>query len=440
MTDQKCPLCGKTAEFRLADPHRRISRVTCARCGRYDLTMAAQLEMESPDLKQHDRAMLSGVTREHSEQDNPITFCSSDYEPNGERVGFGIAEILSTMIPRSTPDRIDRALLSLAHNRQLGARVRLDESKDWPLFFAADSEAMNLIVKHVVDSGLLNEVVHWDQGGGEYALTVEGWARVDELRARIPPESDAAMASNGMPATDAETRQRLLYEFYRIWQGPPRSPASTIHEAAERLGLPGEQCLRNAKLLREKGLLESRPTGQGCPDRWRITASGVEWVERREREPHQGTQRQPHRATHQQKTWDVFICHASEDKESFVHGLAEAMRDAGLKVWYDEFSLRWGDSLRRSIDRGLAASRYGIVVLSPAFFEKQWPQIELDGLVQREVNGESIILPIWHNVGRDDVAHYSLPLAGRKAVCSAQGINEIAEEAVRRMKGNEAAP
>lgn len=66
--------------------------------------------------------------------------------------------------------------------------------------------------------------------------------------------------------------------------------------------------------------------------------------------------------------WDLFISHASEDKESFVRPLAHFLRELGLKVWYDEFTLSVGDSLSRSIDNGLARSRYGVVVISPAFF------------------------------------------------------------------------
>jgi len=72
--------------------------------------------------------------------------------------------------------------------------------------------------------------------------------------------------------------------------------------------------------------------------------------------------------------WDVFICHASEDKDSFVRPLAMGLQEAQLKVWYDEFTLNAGDSLRRSIDKGLAGSRWGLVVLSPYFFAKEWPQ------------------------------------------------------------------
>jgi hypothetical protein len=82
--------------------------------------------------------------------------------------------------------------------------------------------------------------------------------------------------------------------------------------------------------------------------------------------------------------FDVFISHASEDKETFVRPLAEALVARNLRPWYDEFTLRPGDSLRRSIDHGLLISQTGVVVLSPAFFRKRWPNYELDGLVQLE--------------------------------------------------------
>ncbi len=136
--------------------------------------------------------------------------------------------------------------------------------------------------------------------------------------------------------------------------------------------------------------------------------------------------------------WDIFICHASEDKETFVRPLAEALQKAQLRVWYDEFSLTLGDSLRRSIDKGLRESRFGVVVLSSSFFEKHWPQIELDGLAQREVDGQKVILPIWHNLRREDVLKNSPTLADRVAVESIRGIEAVVNEVVRVIQGAQA--
>lgn len=131
--------------------------------------------------------------------------------------------------------------------------------------------------------------------------------------------------------------------------------------------------------------------------------------------------------------WDVFVCHASEDKEDFVQGLADALRSAGLRVWYDNFTLRIGDSLRRSIDRGLSKSRFGVVVLSTSFFAKEWPQKELDGLTQRERSGHKVILPIWHDVDQADVAARSPTLADRVAAKSSQGLETVVRSIVEAM-------
>ena len=116
-----------------------------------------------------------------------------------------------------------------------------------------------------------------------------------------------------------------------------------------------------------------------------------------------------------ESVFDVFICHTTEDKADVVRPLATALRDAGLRVWYDEFELKIGDSLRRKIDRGLAASRFGVVVLSQAFFGRRWPEYELDGLVTQAVSGEQVLLPVWHNITKHEVMEYSPSLADRVA-------------------------
>src|SRR5262249_4785859 len=125
--------------------------------------------------------------------------------------------------------------------------------------------------------------------------------------------------------------------------------------------------------------------------------------------------------------WDVFICHASEDKRRIAARLANHLQEKGLRVWYDEWTLHIGDSLRRRIDEGLAESRFGIVILSQHFFKKRWRQHELDGLVQREARGESVILPVWHGVGREEVEKYSLTLAHRVAGSTAEGFPRLAD-------------
>ncbi len=129
------------------------------------------------------------------------------------------------------------------------------------------------------------------------------------------------------------------------------------------------------------------------------------------------------------QVWDVFISHASEDKDAVARPLAAALRERGVTVWLDETELRIGDSLRRKIDEGLANSSFGIVIFSRAFFAKGWPQYELDGLVTRSVSGEQTILPIWHEITKDEVMSQSPSLAGSVARSTTQfTIEEIAEE------------
>lgn len=129
------------------------------------------------------------------------------------------------------------------------------------------------------------------------------------------------------------------------------------------------------------------------------------------------------------QTHDVFISHASEDKDDFVRPLANALISHGLNVWYDEMTLRIGDSLRQKIDKGLANSRVGLVVLSPSFIKKGWTNYELDGIVTRAVSGEQVLLPIWHNITKQQVVDFSPSLADKVARSTAtHTIDEIAIE------------
>jgi len=131
------------------------------------------------------------------------------------------------------------------------------------------------------------------------------------------------------------------------------------------------------------------------------------------------------------RSFDVFISHASEDKDEVVRPLAHALQAGGLTVWYDEFELRIGDSLRRKIDHGLARSRFGIVVFSKAFLSKGWTNYELDGIVTKSVSGEQLLLPIWHNVTKKEIMDFSPSLADKVArSTSIHTVEEIAEEIV----------
>ncbi len=123
---------------------------------------------------------------------------------------------------------------------------------------------------------------------------------------------------------------------------------------------------------------------------------------------------------------DVFISYASEERDSVAKPLAELLTSLEVSVWYDQFDLKIGDSLRRKVEEGLAKCKFGIVILSPSFFKKHYPNIELDGLAQKEIEGEKVILPIWVNVDEKQVRQFSLPLADRIAAQWDDGIVPVA--------------
>lgn len=125
--------------------------------------------------------------------------------------------------------------------------------------------------------------------------------------------------------------------------------------------------------------------------------------------------------------YDLFISHASEDKEVFVRPLAYELHKLSIKVWYDEFSLSPGDSLSKSIDMGLIDSAFGVIVISKEFMKKSWPDYELRSLISKEIAYGKVIIPIWHNITKDDLLNFSPFLVDKFAIDSkSKGITEVA--------------
>jgi hypothetical protein len=128
--------------------------------------------------------------------------------------------------------------------------------------------------------------------------------------------------------------------------------------------------------------------------------------------------------------YDVFICHASEDKKDFVNDFAQGLKKVGLKIWYDDSTLQVGDKLREKIDEGIQTSKYVVVILSKAFFKtKGWASSELEAILAKETaEGKTIILPIWHKVDHQDVQKFSPILSGKFAIKTTTGIQHVIEQ------------
>jgi len=134
----------------------------------------------------------------------------------------------------------------------------------------------------------------------------------------------------------------------------------------------------------------------------------------------------------------AFISHDSRDKEPFVRELAGKLQKMLCPVWYDEFSLKVGDGLRESIERGLKECQKCVVVLSPNFLSNNgWTKAEFDSVYTREIlENKILMLPIWRNVSKQEVFDYSPRLADKVGLPSSNGPEEIARKLVAALNTN----
>lgn len=123
----------------------------------------------------------------------------------------------------------------------------------------------------------------------------------------------------------------------------------------------------------------------------------------------------------------AFICHDSRDKEEIAIKLARRLRSMACPVWYDEFSLKVGDSLRESIEKGLKECKKCVLVLTPNFLSNGgWTKKEFNSIFTREIiEKKNIILPVWHNVTKENIYEYSPSLADKYALDWNSGEDDV---------------
>ena len=133
-------------------------------------------------------------------------------------------------------------------------------------------------------------------------------------------------------------------------------------------------------------------------------------------------------------SYDVFISHAFEDKNTFTNELALALKKKGLKVWYSGSELKLGDSIADSVNKALKGAKYGVVVISPIYLEKQWAMSELKALFAQEAD-RNRILPILYNIGMDEIKEQLPMLADRYAISSDKGLEFIVNKVLEVISG-----
>jgi hypothetical protein len=137
---------------------------------------------------------------------------------------------------------------------------------------------------------------------------------------------------------------------------------------------------------------------------------------------------------------DAFIAHDSRDKASLARPLADELIRLGLIVWFDEFSLKIGDRLSESIDRGLTTCRQAVLLVTPHLLENAtWANTEMSALLSRAVYTANVIIPVWSGVNRENVAARSARLADIVALHALPSVNELASKIYAAIGGPEGA-
>ncbi len=110
---------------------------------------------------------------------------------------------------------------------------------------------------------------------------------------------------------------------------------------------------------------------------------------------------------------DVFLCHAWDDRKDAAKELHDMLVSKGVSVWFSEKDVLLGSSLLREIDKGLAKSRVGIVLVTPLFLKR----IKGEGIADKELSAllaRDLLVPIVHNTTFDDLREVS-PLLGSRS-------------------------
>lgn len=132
----------------------------------------------------------------------------------------------------------------------------------------------------------------------------------------------------------------------------------------------------------------------------------------------------------QKETPLAFISHDSRDKQEIARPLAQELTRILGRVWFDEYSLKIGASLRESIERGLKECKRCVLLLTPNFLSNTgWGKTEFNSIFTRElIERKNIVIPIWAGVSQKQVYEYSPSLADKIAANWDEGCGVVASK------------
>jgi hypothetical protein len=133
-----------------------------------------------------------------------------------------------------------------------------------------------------------------------------------------------------------------------------------------------------------------------------------------------------------------FISHDSKDKIEIASPLAMQLKKLICPVWYDEYSLKVGHSLREQIEKGLKECKKCILILTPNYLSNEgWGKKEFNSVFTRElIEKQNVVLPVWHNVSAREIYEYSPSLADRVALNWSAGVEEVARKLKHAIEAN----
>lgn len=121
---------------------------------------------------------------------------------------------------------------------------------------------------------------------------------------------------------------------------------------------------------------------------------------------------------------DVFLCHAWDDRKDAAKELCEILESKGVSVWFSEKDVLLGQPLLREIDKGLANSRVGIVLVTPSFIER----INGAGIAEKELSAllaRDLLVPVVHNTTFEELRDASPLLGSRSGLSTIEDSLEV---------------
>ena len=116
---------------------------------------------------------------------------------------------------------------------------------------------------------------------------------------------------------------------------------------------------------------------------------------------------------------DVFLCHAWDDRKGTAKELHDLLESRGVSVWFSEKDVALGSPLLREIDRGLAKSRVGIVLVTPALLRR----LEGEGIADKDLSAllaRDLLVPIVHDTTYEALREVSPLLGSRSGLSTAE--------------------